>query len=215
MAPRPAGRPRAFDRDEALRHAAHLFWQHGFSGTSTRMLTAALGISSSSLYAAFGTKADLFAEAIRSYALRYSAIYDRALAEPTTTKVIERLLLESVTEFTRTDEGHPGCLTSSAVMADTSTTLDVRTYVADLQRSDEARLRNRLEQAALAGELPATVQVAALAELVQTLWQGLSTRAELGATRRELLDVAHLAMTLIPPMPASRSLNVSEPASHA
>ncbi|MBM2618364.1 TetR/AcrR family transcriptional regulator [Actinoplanes sp. LDG1-06] len=198
MAPRPAGRPRAFDRDEALRHAAHLFWQHGFSGTSTRMLTAALGISSSSLYAAFGTKADLFAEAIRSYALRYSAIYERAVAEPTAAAVVERLLLESVTEFTRTDEGHPGCLTSSAVMADTSSTFDVRKYVAGLQRTDEARLRGRLEQAARAGELPPTVQATMLADLVQTLWQGLSTRAELGATREELIAVATFAITLIP-----------------
>jgi AcrR family transcriptional regulator len=186
MTPPTAGRPRSFDRDDALRRAAHLFWRHGFSGTSTRMLTAALGISSSSLYAAFGTKAALFDEAVRTYALRYSAIYDRALAEPTPARVIETLLLESVHEFTRHDEGHPGCLTSSAVMADTSATLDVRTYAADLQRADEARLRARIEPPALAG-------------LVQTLWQGLSARAELGATRAELLAVAGLALALIPP----------------
>ncbi len=180
-----------------MRQAAHLFWQHGFSGTSTRMLTATLRISSSSLYAAFGTKADLFNEAVRSYALRYSGIYDRALNEPTMTGMIERLLLDSVGEFTRTDEGHPGCLTSSAVMSDTSSTLDVRTYVADLQCADEARLRNRLAQAALGGTLSTAVHPAELAELVQTVWQGLSTRAELGASREELTSTTNLALTLI------------------
>ncbi len=174
------------------------------------MLAATLGISSSSLYAAFGTKNELFDEAVRSYALRYSKIYDRALSEPTASGVIRRLLLESVDEFTRTDEGHPGCLTSSAVMSDASSTLDVRTYVADLQRADEARLRGRLEQAALDGTLAPTVHPAELAELVQTLWQGLSTRAELGAGRDELISVANLALALIsspdagaPPIPAS------------
>jgi AcrR family transcriptional regulator len=197
MAPRPAGRPREFDRDDALRQAAHLFWRHGFSGTSTRMLTAALGISSSSLYAAFGTKADLFDEAVRAYALRYSAIYDRALHEPTAIGAIERILTESVIEFTRTDEGHPGCLTSSAVMSDTSSTLDVRTFVADLQRSDEARLRRRLEEAALEGALSSAVDPRVLAELVQTIWQGLSTRAELGASRDELARATDLSLTLI------------------
>lgn len=197
MPPRPAGRPRAFDRDDALRQAAHLFWRHGFSGTSTRMLTAALEISSSSLYAAFGTKADLFDEAVRVYALRYSAIYDRALDESTVLGAIERLLSESVIEFTRTDEGHPGCLTSSAVMSDTSSTLDVRSFVADLQRSDEARLRQLLEQASLEGALSGTVDSAVLAELVQTIWQGLSTRAELGASRDELTRATGLALTLV------------------
>lgn len=161
------------------------------------MLTSALGISSSSLYAAFGTKAALFDEAVRTYALRYSAIYDRALAEPTPAAVIERLLTESVHEFTRSAEGHPGCLTSSAVMADTSTTLDVRSYVAELRRCDEARLQARLERAALNGDLPPTTDPATLADLVQTLWEGLSARAELGATPDELLATARLALTFL------------------
>lgn len=161
------------------------------------MLTASLGISSSSLYAAFGTKAELFDEAVRTYALRYSAIYDRAVAEPTVDRVIERVLVDSVEEFSRSEEGHPGCLTSSAVMADTSATLDVRTYVAELQRSDEARLRDRIERAVLAGDVSASTEPAVLAELVQTVWQGLSARSELGAGREELLSVARLTLTLI------------------
>ncbi|WP_432545699.1 TetR/AcrR family transcriptional regulator [Kineococcus sp. SYSU DK004] len=196
---RPAGRPRAFDRDDAVRRAACLFWKHGFSGTSTRALSQALGISGSSLYAAFGSKGELFDEAVRTYALRYSAVYERAVAEPSIAGVLERVLVESVEEFTRVQDGHPGCLTSSAVMADTSTTLDVRTYVADLRRVDEARLRARIERAVAEGELSTTADPTVLAALVQTLWQGLSARAELGAGRDELIAVAELALTSIAP----------------
>src|SRR3954470_21037735 len=101
MPNRSVGRPRAFDRDVALREAARLFWRHGYSGTSTRTLTTALGISSSSLYATFGTKAELFDEAVRTYALRYSAIYERAVAEPAIGRVIERVLMDSIDEFSR------------------------------------------------------------------------------------------------------------------
>lgn len=161
------------------------------------MLTASLGISSSSFYAAFGTKAALFDEAVRTYALRYSAIYDRALEESTVAAMIERLLIDSVSEFTRTDEGHPGCLTSSAVMSDTSSTLDVRAYAAELQRRDHARLLARLERASNDGELPNSVQPATLAELAHTLWQGLSTRAELGTSREALMGAAELGLTCI------------------
>ena len=80
-----------------------------------------------------------------------------------------------------------------------STTLDVRAHVAELQRSDEARLRARIERAVLEGDLPATTDPAALADLVQTLWQGLAARAELGAPREELLGVARLALALLDP----------------
>lgn len=160
------------------------------------MLTASLGISSSSLYAAFGTKGELFDEAVRIYALRYSAIYDRAVAEPTVGRVIERVLVDSVDEFSRSEEGHPGCLTSSAAMADTSATLDVRTYVAELQRCDEARLRARIERGVLDGDIAAAADPAVLAKFVQTVWQGLSARSELGAGREELLGVARLALAL-------------------
>ncbi|HLR94421.1 MAG TPA: TetR/AcrR family transcriptional regulator [Jiangellaceae bacterium] len=197
MLSKSAGRPRSFDRDDALRHAAHLFWQHGYSGTSTRMLTAALGISSSSLYAAFGTKAALFDEAVRTYALRYSAIYERAVDEPTLPGVISRLLIDSIDEFARTDEGHPGCLTSSAVMADSSLTIDVRRYVADLHRADGARLTSRIERAVREGELDRSTTPTTLAEFVQTLWHGLSARSELGAPRAELVRIADSAVALI------------------
>ena len=196
---RTAGRPRSFDRDDALRGAARLFWRPRFSGTSTRMLTEALGISSPSLYAAFGSKGELFDEAVRTYALRYSAIYERAVAQASIAGVLQRVLLDSVEEFTRTQDGHPGCLTSSAVMADASSTLDVRTYVADLQRADEARLRARIERAVAEGELARETDPAVLAAVVQTLWQGLSARAELGAGREELLGVARLALAFLAP----------------
>lgn len=196
MASRPAGRPRSFDRDDALRQAARLFWRHGYSGTSTRVLASAMGISSSSLYAAFGTKGDLFGEAVRQYALRYSAIYDRAIAEPSVVDVIDRLLRDSVIEFTRADDGHPGCLTTSAVMSDSSPTFDARSFAAELQRVDEDRLLDRLN-AAPANEHPRGVQPKDLAGLTQVLWQGLSTRAELGTGRDELLSAVASAVGLV------------------
>ncbi|MGV0800422.1 helix-turn-helix domain-containing protein, partial [Mycolicibacterium elephantis] len=54
------GRPRTFDRTEALEHAMEVFWQHGYEGASMSDLTASMGINSPSLYAAFGSKEQLF-----------------------------------------------------------------------------------------------------------------------------------------------------------
>lgn len=67
----PAGRPRAFDADQALAAAAEVFWKHGYDGASLDLLTAAMGINRPSLYGAFGDKAELFAKAVA----RYQEIY--------------------------------------------------------------------------------------------------------------------------------------------
>ena len=64
---RPRGRPRAFDRDDALDRAMHLFWRRGYEATSVSDLTESMGITPPSLYAAFGDKKRLFLEAVDRY----------------------------------------------------------------------------------------------------------------------------------------------------
>ncbi|WP_312464268.1 TetR/AcrR family transcriptional regulator, partial [Pantoea endophytica] len=60
------GRPRQFDRDEAVIKAMHLFWENGYESTSLAQLKASIGkgITAPSFYAAFGSKEALFAEAV-------------------------------------------------------------------------------------------------------------------------------------------------------
>ncbi|MBC2875443.1 MULTISPECIES: TetR/AcrR family transcriptional regulator [Streptomyces] len=191
------GRPRSFDRDRAILDAARLFWRSGYSGTSTRALTAALGLSTSSLYAAFGSKAGLFEEAVRTYAERYREIYRRAVAEPDLRTVVERVLVDSVHEFTQPEDVHPGCLLSSAVMTDSTSTLDTSAHYAELHTWNERALRARVEQAVRDGEITAATDAAALAGLVQSVVHGLSVQARLGAAREELLATARLACRMV------------------
>jgi AcrR family transcriptional regulator len=62
------GRPRSFDRETALRTAMLKFWEKGFDGASLADLTTAMGINSPSLYAAFGSKEELYLESLALYA---------------------------------------------------------------------------------------------------------------------------------------------------
>src|SRR5690554_5578312 len=133
MSEQHRGRPRLYDRDHVVLAAARLFWACGYSGASMRALNAACGLSSSSLYAAFGSKAGLFEEVVRTYAVRYRQIYERAVFEHSVWSVIERIFIESIAEFTQPSEDHPGCLISSAVMSDAPDTIDVKDYILQLQ----------------------------------------------------------------------------------
>ncbi|MFJ9614023.1 TetR/AcrR family transcriptional regulator [Streptomyces noursei] len=203
MHQRTRGRPRAFDRDRAILEAARLFWRRGYSGTSTRALTEALGLSTSSLYAAFGSKAGLFEEAVRTYAERYREIYQQAVAEKDLRTVVERILIDSVHEFTRPSDVHPGCLLSSAAMTDRTSTLDTSAYYAELQGWNEQTLLARVERAIRDGEpeldeeVAAGVDAAALTGVVQSVVHGLSVQANLGTAREGLLATARLAHELI------------------
>jgi TetR/AcrR family transcriptional repressor for divergent bdcA len=61
------GRPRAFDRDEALAKAQALFHAKGYDALSIADLTEAIGINPPSFYAAFGSKLALYDEALGRY----------------------------------------------------------------------------------------------------------------------------------------------------
>src|SRR5947208_4189147 len=88
----PAGRPRSFDLDKALDRALAVFWRKGYEGASLTDLTQAMGINRPSLYAAFGSKEELFRKAIDRYAEGPAGYVREALKEPTARGVVERVL---------------------------------------------------------------------------------------------------------------------------
>ena len=61
------GRPRSFDVDAVTERALGAFWEHGYEGASLATLTDAMGISTTSMYAAFGNKEELFRKALERY----------------------------------------------------------------------------------------------------------------------------------------------------
>ena len=99
--PRPRGRPRGFSREAALARAAETFWRQGYEGASIADLTAAMGITPQSLYAAFTSKADLYREALAWYQARIGAPAAAALQEADAVAALSRLLREAARDFAR------------------------------------------------------------------------------------------------------------------
>ena len=104
------GRPRSFDRAEALRRAMDVFWEHGYETTSINDLTAAMGINSPSLYAAFGCKEELFREAVAHYNDTLGATAAAELRErPTAREAIAAVLRHHAAVFCTPDNPR-GCM---------------------------------------------------------------------------------------------------------
>src|SRR5579871_6262156 len=63
------GKPQ-YDEQAVIAAAAGVFWRHGFAAASLSDLTAATGLSRSSIYQRFGDKDGLFLEALESHTER-------------------------------------------------------------------------------------------------------------------------------------------------
>ncbi len=192
---RGRGRPRAFDRGAALAQATHLFWRKGFEATSIADLTEAMGIGSPSLYAAFGSKEALYVEALHHYGENYDPlVWDRFRAAGTAREAVTSYLLDSAAVLTGSvADNPPGCMvTLSSVCSENHSDLD------ELLRSGRAatldRLEARLGKAVAEGELPASLDIRALARFVQSVQSGMSILARDGASRAELEAAARIAM---------------------
>ncbi|KOU20496.1 TetR/AcrR family transcriptional regulator [Streptomyces sp. WM6368] len=190
------GRPRSFDRDAALDKAMLAFWEHGYEATSIADLTASLGISAPSLYAAFGDKRTLFYEVVGVYGGRYADFAGVALAEePTAGAAVARILREAAEIYT--DPAHPrGCMVISA--ATNTTSQEVAQALRERRNAGLEMFESRIRADMATGELPADTDARALARYAGAVLQGMSQQSRDGATREELEAVAERALLAWP-----------------
>ena len=194
---RRVGRPLSFDRDAALRQAMLLFWRHGYEATTVSDLTAAMGITSPSLYTAFGDKKRLFLEAVRRY-LGEPATSGQIIAAAATARDAAAALLRAAALGATGDGTPPGCLLASAAISCSAAAADVQGALAAMRLQVEDQLRRKIGRAVDAGEMPRDADADALAGHVMAVVQGMSTLARDGAGREKLLKLADTAMAAWP-----------------
>ncbi|WP_222290107.1 TetR/AcrR family transcriptional regulator [Rhizobium leguminosarum] len=193
-AARRRGRPPAFDRETVLSAARETFWAHGYEGASIADLTAAMGITPQSLYAAFNSKADLYRAALEQYRGLGSDTFS-ALGEPIdTVSAFERILRGSAAIFSAPE--HPkGCMISTAVLNCATENEVIADHVAAMRRRSLDAFAARIERGIREGDMKPETNPRALARFLGAIIQGMSVQARDGASLEELLDIAVLAIT--------------------
>lgn len=110
------GRPRSFDKDEALMAAMNMFWAKGYDRTSLKDLTNAMGISGPSIYAAFGDKRELYLQTIDLYAdVDACAPVIAFETEPDIEKAVRGFLKAVIAYSASNESGMTGCFLASCV----------------------------------------------------------------------------------------------------
>lgn len=192
------GRPRSFDRNDALRRVMEVFWAKGYEGAQLNDLIAAIGITPPSFYAAFGTKEAAFREAVDLYVATAGSGTLRGLEEGVTADESIRAMLVGSIDTALGAPQSGGCLLILGVVNCQLETAPLRDLLKSIRKGTEARIRDRLERAVAEGDLPASSDIRVLANYYSTVMQGLSMQARDGASRADLEALIAPAMAALP-----------------
>jgi AcrR family transcriptional regulator len=193
---RRRGRPRQFDPEAVVSAARRIFWIKGYEGASIEELSAAMGISRPSLYAAFGSKEGLFDKVVDEIAAENFAFMRLALEQICARDVAAHMLRGAI--------GVPdgiarGCLELIGCVAGGPQDISVRANVIDRNAAARRALAARLEKAKQEGDLPAACDAQSISSWLFAVMQGLIVQAACNVDRSTLLRIVDLTMATWPP----------------
>lgn len=195
---KPKGRPRSFNREQALKKALDLFWRKGFEPASVAELCSAMEINPPSLYSAFGNKARLFIEAVNYYERVYwQATWARLEETQEIMEAIDRFFSEAA-DILLSPSAPCGCMVVLAAINVSAESADVVKAVSVLRQEGKDLFEKRLARAVQEKQLPAKTNTAALATVLKTLLEGMSIEAKDGASIESLKSIGQHASKLLP-----------------
>lgn len=194
---RTRGRPRNFDKDEALKIALDVFRKKGFDNTSISDLTEALHLNKPSLYAAFGNKEEFFSEILKAYISGPASYFFEVFNEKTTKELISSLLIKSI-EILFYSESPNGCLIVMSTTSEELQKVGIQQELVASLKEHQHKLVKRFEHAKAEGELKKDVDPVQLALYVVTIHKGLSLQAINGSNKQEMLGLVEQVVRLWP-----------------
>ncbi len=188
-------RGKTFDPDEKIDRAVELFWQRGCDAVSVQDLVETLGLNRGSLYDTYRGKEQLWLRALARYCeLRNARLAE--LLDESAGPVLPRLRALLTEVAGAGADGPRGCLVVNAVTERTTDPATREFAVRQINHVEDV-LRQALEQARAAGEIPAASSPRQLARFLVILLQGLHVYDRATADpgpARDAIDVAIAAI---------------------
>jgi AcrR family transcriptional regulator len=196
--PKRRGRPRAYEPDVALGRALELFRRDGFAATSLDDLSAATGMNRPSLYGAFGDKRALYIKSYHRYRDEArAAMIEIFRAEAPLRERLARIYAIALDIYLSGASGPRGCFTVMTAASEAVSDPDIRAMVLEgLTEMDKAfSLCFRLAKER--GELPASADPIALAQLASATIHTIAIRARAHVPRKELEAIVQGAIDVM------------------
>jgi TetR/AcrR family transcriptional repressor of nem operon len=169
---RARGRPRAFDEASFLDDVIRLFRAGGFAGVSMSDITASSGLTTGSIYKAYGDKEGVFDAALRRYIMLREAGNRELLADCPDGHSKLAKLLEIYLSLSSGEDGALGCMVVSG-LADIDMVGRAADRLRDQLRSLKSGLRDLIAEGQKDGSIPASIDQEGVATLLLAMLQGL------------------------------------------
>jgi len=183
-------RPREFDREEVLQRATRVFWQHGFSASSTDLLLKEMGIGRQTLYNTFGDKRQLYLEVLSAYQAQLLSGHIERLTTPASPLQGIRDLLLGLAA-TDDDTRALGCFGIGSVGEFGTSDPELMAQRASVQTVLQRRIEARVREGQKLGELDASMSAKEVAAFIQTAMAGLQLSARAGADLKSMHAMAN------------------------
>lgn len=197
--------PRKISREDSLDRAVTLFWDNGFRGTSMDMLTSALGVEKPSIYSNFGSKKDLYLEALDHYQAMLmtrikSSLERGANARESLDLLMAELMAPNNARIRR------GCLATNSALEMAEADPDIRARIKqtfdDLLGLMSQTIRRGQRDGSIRDDRPA----GALAQFLVSCFEGVRVLEKTSAELPHWQETARLALAVLDPQatPAAR-----------
>jgi AcrR family transcriptional regulator len=195
MHSRPRGRPREYDREEALGCALDLFAEKGFDATSLDDLARVMDMNRPSIYNAFGDKESIYLGALDLFTDRMrQSIGEFLVAEPDLKKALTNAYLGALDVYFF-DDPPRGCFVFCTAPVEALTHAPIQKHMNELLDELDSVFELKFRQAQEAGEYPLELDAKLAARVAHGVLHSLAIRARAGESKASLRSMAKFAVS--------------------
>lgn len=190
-------RPREFNEEAALDAAMHCFWEKGYQATSIRDLEAETGLTTPSLYNAFGDKRALFRRALERYAVHSARVRIARLEAKMPPKEAIRAFITEIVEHSLNDKERRGCLIVNSALEIAPHDPEIGAEIATRLAEVESFFRRCIAAAQKDRSVPADRSPKDVARLLLGVMIGIRVVARTNPARQLLEGMTRPALALL------------------
>ncbi|MBW6480234.1 MAG: TetR/AcrR family transcriptional regulator [Bacteroidales bacterium] len=188
-------RNKAYNTDDVLEKAMHVFWNNGYEQTSVRLLEKEMGINQFSIYSSFTSKHNLFVESLKKYREYVNInVYNDLLKPGVRLKDLE-IFLNRLAEDKERGKEYKGCLvvnsTGEINPTDEEVTVELNNYYMFIREMLKKIISNSID----AGDISPDTDVDKHSSYLLGVMQGLSVGAKV-LPENQVRDIIQVAFSV-------------------